>query len=102
MIHYSCDRCKRMLDPAQEMRYVVKIDVQAMLEPTEMDESDDDRDHLVEINDMLEDLDLDDLDLDGDEERQKQTFDLCPQCYRRFIQDPLGTESSFHVGFSHN
>ena len=102
MIHYSCDRCKRMLDPAQEVRYVVKIDVQPMLEPTEVEEPDDDRDHLVEINDILEDLDLDEIDLYGDEERQKQTFDLCPQCYRRFIQDPLGTESSFHVGFSHN
>jgi hypothetical protein len=50
----------------------------------------------------LDDLDLDDLDLDDDEERQKLCFDLCPQCYRKYVQDPLGAETLMHVGFSHN
>ena len=28
MIHYSCDRCKRMIDPAKEIRHVVRVEVQ--------------------------------------------------------------------------
>jgi hypothetical protein len=91
-----------MIDRAQEVRYVVKIDVQAVVEPIETEDPNDDRDHLAEINDMLDDLDLDDLDLDDDEERQKLCFDLCPQCYRKYVQDPLGAETLMHVGFSHN
>lgn len=101
MIHYSCDRCKRMIDPAHEVRYLIKIETHAVLEPVETDEPDDDRDHLTEIHDALADLDLDDEDCAGDEP-QRLSFDLCGPCYRRYLQDPLATETLMHVGFSHN
>ena len=104
MIHYSCDRCNRVIDPAQEVRYVLKIDAQAMLEPADLDEPEGDRDHLLEINELLENMDLEESELYGEEEdvRQKRTFDLCPQCYRKYMRDPLGVETLVHVGFSHN
>ena len=35
MIHFSCDRCKRMIDPEDELRYVVKLEVSAAMEPLE-------------------------------------------------------------------
>ena len=33
MIHFTCDRCKREIDPDLELRYVVRLEVQAMMEP---------------------------------------------------------------------
>ena len=103
MIHYSCDRCNRVIDPAQEVRYVLKIDAQAMLEPADLDEPEGDRDHLLEINELLENMDLEESELYGEGEvRPKRTFDLCPQCYRKYMRDPLGVETLVHVGFSHN
>jgi len=102
MIHYSCDRCKRMIDPAQEIRHVVRVEVQTILEPLPTGELDDDRDHLLEIDELLDGLDLDDEDLLPDDVPQQLRFDLCTDCYRKYIQDPLGVGSSLRVGFSSN
>ena len=102
MIHYSCDRCKRMIDPAKEIRHTVRVEVQAVLDPLPGDELDDDRDELLEIDDLLQSMDLDDEDALLDEAPQQLRFDLCSACYRKFIQDPLGAESALSVGFSSN
>ena len=102
MIHYSCDRCKRILDPEEDLRYVVKIEVQAALEPVDLDETEDDRDHLVEIQEVLERLeDDDDYEL-GEDVYSKRRFDLCPECYRKFIKNPIGREVAAQLGFSQN
>jgi len=53
MIRYSCDLCKRELDPQNDLRYVVKIEVYAAFDP-EATDGEDDRDHLEEIQDILE------------------------------------------------
>lgn len=102
MIHYSCDRCGRTIDTAHEVRHVVKIEVHAALEAPATDERDDDRDHLLEIHEMLESIDLDDEQLFEVDDHRELCFDLCPDCYHKYLQDPLGAESSMHVGFSHN
>ena len=67
MIHYSCDRCKRTLDAEQDLRYVVRIEIHAAMEPVEVDEFEDDRDHLVEIQEILERLDDAESDAIGDD-----------------------------------
>lgn len=103
MIHYSCDRCKRMIDPSREIRYTVRVEVQAVLEPLPSDELDDDRDQLLEIDELLQSVDLDDDEDDFlDDAPQQLRFDLCSACYRKFIQDPLGVEPAMNVGFSSN
>jgi hypothetical protein len=101
MIHYTCDRCKRVIAPTEELHYVVKIDVQPVIDPLSPDEPDEDRDHLAEVDEMLEALDLADESLMTDAELQRR-FDLCPQCYRKFIVDPLGADATLNVGFSRN
>ena len=53
MIHHSCDLCKRLIDTEQEVRYVVKMEVYAALDPA-LDDADDDRDGLAEVQDMFE------------------------------------------------
>ena len=76
MIRYSCDLCKRDLDPQHDLRYVVKMEIFAAMD-TVADEDDDD-DHLQEIQDILERLDDADEDQIGEEICQQLRFDLCP------------------------
>jgi hypothetical protein len=101
MIHYTCDRCKRVIDPAQEVRHEVSIEVQAMLDAAEIPDLEEDRDYLDEIDETLMSMDLDVNSLPANEPRRLR-YDLCPECFRRYIQDPLGAEMPLHVGFSHN
>ena len=54
MIHYSCDRCKRRLDGQHDMRFSVRIDAQAALEPHHMHEPAEDRDYLDELQELIE------------------------------------------------
>lgn len=101
MIHYSCDLCKRELNPSDDVRYVVRMQVTQEVEPQGADETDDDRDYLEEIQDMLARMGdtLDDISsLTGSEMR----FDLCPECARKFAKNPLGRDLTTHLSFSQN
>lgn len=101
MIHYTCDCCKRPLDPNNDMRYVVRMEVYAALDPVEED-GNDDRDHLQEIQDILESLDdLDDCQI-SDEVYHHVRFDLCSDCRQRFVKNPLGRAMAQQLDFSQN
>ena len=102
MIHYSCDRCRRTIDAKEEVRYVVKVEVHAAMEPIELDQEDDDRDYLSEIQDILERLDDSEQDLAVDDSFHRRTYDLCPECYRKYMQNPVGCDTHAHIGFSPN
>src|SRR2546421_1687660 len=54
MIHFTCDRCRRVIDSEQEARYVVRMEMEAVMDPVHEDEPLDDRDHLLEIDEILE------------------------------------------------
>ena len=105
MIRYSCDLCKRDLDPRHDLRYVVKMEVFAAMD-TAADE-DDDNDNLQEIQDVIERLDDAEDDQIGQEVCQQLRFDLCPECRSKFVKNPLGRENFENfaakvVGFSKN
>ena len=102
MIRYSCDLCKRDLDSQHDLRYVVKMEIFAAMEPSADEE--DDNDHLEEIQDILERLDDADDDQIGEEVCQQLRFDLCPECRRKFMKNPLGRENfaAKVAGFSKN
>ena len=102
MIHYSCDRCKRVLDPDDDLRYVVRLEVQAAMDPLDSEEIDDDRDHLLEVAEILERLEDADSDAVDADVYQRRRFDLCPDCYRQFVKNPLGAEPSVPIGFFPN
>ncbi len=93
--------CKRELDTG-DLRYVVKMGMYAAFDPTDDDEDDDDRDHLQEIQDILERIeDLED-DRIGEDVYKQLRFDLCPECRRKFLQNPLGREVAKAFSFSEN
>jgi hypothetical protein len=99
MIHYSCDRCKRTIDPQDELRYVVKMEISAVVEPVEID---DERDHLLEVHEILEKLNDSDIEELDDEGNRQQRFDLCPECYGQFVKNPIGRDVAAQLGFSSN
>jgi len=101
MIRYSCDLCKRALDPEHDLRYVVKLEICAAFDPI-CTEEDGDRDHLQEIQEILERLDDTGDDQVGDEVYQQLRFDLCPECRKKFLRNPLGRENLSILDFSEN
>ncbi len=101
MIRYCCDLCKRELDQDEEIRYVVKIEVSAAFDPQVVDEDEDDRDHLQEIQDLLERLADRDDDV-GEDVYRELRFDLCSECRRKFVKNPLGREVAKVLDFSNN
>ena len=102
MIRYYCDLCKRDLDPERDLRYVVKVEVYAAFDPTVADDEDDDRDHLQEIQDILERLGDAESEQVGDDVYKELRFDLCPECRRKFVKNPLGRETAKVLDFSEN
>ncbi len=102
MIRYVCDLCKREMDPDEDLHYVVKMEIYAAFDPNVAQEQDDDRDHLQEIQDILERLEQSDSDQVGEDVYQKLRFDLCPECRRKFLRNPLGREAVKALNFSKN
>jgi hypothetical protein len=102
MIRYSCDLCKREIDSQDDLRYVVKIEVYAAFDPGADAGDSDDCDHLEEIQDILERMEDSISDEVGDDVYQQLRFDLCPECRRKFVKNPLGRKTAKAVGFSTN
>src|ERR1700730_3902471 len=100
MIHYSCDLCKRLIDAEDDLRYVVKIEVYAAIDPVEVDTGADDRDHLQEMQEILQRMEEAGSDAVGDDVYQQLRFDLCPECRKKFAKNPLGREASKQFDFS--
>ena len=103
MIHYSCDRCGGSIE-SDDLRYVVRVEVQATMETIDALEADAeaDRDHLLELEEILERMDDEQCSLISEDVYQQKRYDLCCSCYRKFISDPLGSESTTHFNFSSN
>ena len=99
MIHYTCDLCKRELDPKEDLRYVVRIEIAAAFDPV-VDEEEDDRDHLEEIQDLVEHLQEAQSSHIGDDVYQELRFDLCPECRKRYAKNPLGREPAKVLDYS--
>jgi hypothetical protein len=101
MIHYTCDCCKRIIDSSDDVRYVVKMEVYASMDSS-AESDDDEHDHLEEIQQILERLEDAEDDVLGQDVYQSLRFDLCPECRRKFLKNPLGREPIKQFDFSQN
>ena len=101
MIHYTCDRCKRVLDPDDDLHYVVKLETHVAMELADTD-TDGERDHLLEIHEVLERTDDANIEMLEDEVYHSRRYDLCAACYHRFMRDPIGQEFVTQLDFSQN
>ena len=102
MIHYSCDRCKRPIPVQECIRYVVKMEIEAAIGDGSNECPDADLDCLSEMDEILENMEDDLLDEDLSIVHQRRQYDLCPNCYREFIKNPVGREKLVPFGFSKN
>jgi hypothetical protein len=89
MQHLTCDICGKELLLQSDVRYEVKIEVKAAYDPMEITADDLKEDILQKIKILLKQL-------EGlsEEEAQNEVyrvfnFDLCRNCQREYIKDPL-------------
>ncbi len=101
MIHYSCDRCKRPIDPHVQTRYVVQIDIQSLTdEPCFA--IDDDVDQLAVLHQTLDELGSSSLHDDQCSGSHHGRYDLCHECHDHLLKNPLGRDAMLALGFSNN
>ncbi|MBN1345757.1 MAG: hypothetical protein JXQ73_23895 [Phycisphaerae bacterium] len=91
-IRYQCDRCGKRLEPDDPNRFVVKIEVFAAADHITITQEDLKRDHRREIARLLEQLDKMDPDEIEDQTYRSLRFDLCRECHRAYLRDPIGSE----------
>ena len=102
MIHYSCDRCKRVMDSDDPLRYILRIEIQAAIDSENPQDEDDERDHLKEIETLLENSDDPDCEELRNHMHQQRRYDLCHDCYEQYVRNPLSVEPQVSFGFSEN
>jgi hypothetical protein len=89
MNHRTCDRCGQELLKDREVRYEVRIEVLAAYDPLNLSEEDLSKDFRAEIAKVLQQLENISLAEAQNQVHRKFEFDLCPDCQRGFVRDPL-------------
>jgi hypothetical protein len=103
MLHITCDLCGKEMLPGEDHRYVVKLEVYAAHDPAEITEADLDEDHMEAVSQMLREMEEDDVaDSELAPAYKKFRYDLCPECQKKFVRDPLGKEAAQKFDFSEN
>jgi hypothetical protein len=101
MLHITCDHCAKQIRSGQD-HYVVKIEVFAAHDPAEITEADLEEDHMEAVSQLLREMEeADDAGaLEGTSQHLR--YDLCPNCRRRFLRDPLSKDLIQKFEFSEN
>jgi hypothetical protein len=102
MQHITCDLCGKELRPGEDHRYVVKIEAYAAHDPAEITEDDLDEDHMEALSKTLRELEENDSSPDLVDPYMNFRYDLCSDCHKRFVQNPLAKETAQKFDFSEN
>jgi hypothetical protein len=102
MLHITCDLCGKEILPGEDSRYVVKLEVYAAHDPTEITDADLDEDHMEAVSQLLRDMEDNLEDSELAPAYKKFRYDLCPECQKKFVRDPLGKEAAQKFDFSEN
>ena len=99
MLHFTCDLCGCELD---DERFVARIEIYPASSRDEFDEETLDADHLEELSEFIAEIEATgECDVE-DFATKELRFDLCRQCRRRFLKDPLGRDVFRRMNFSEN
>ena len=98
MIKYVCDMCGKPLLENEDVRYVVRIEVYAAYESAEPPDEYDDLDAVEDMLDEAEDAEAP----AEDDTIPPFRFDLCPECHKRYLEDPLFRKANRRIRFSDN
>lgn len=100
MLRVTCDGCGKELAQGGD-HHVVKIEVFTVQDPAELTEDDLDEDHMEAVSELLRQLEDSDESVDLEPPSRHLRYDLCGECRKRYLRDPLGRETpKFH--FSKN
>ena len=99
MITCTCDRCKKKIDLANEVRFVVSIEVQAALGS---DETYVKHEHLNELSNAFCELDSQEQEEINHRVYEKRSFDLCEECRKEYGKNLLAQETASSRYFSDN
>jgi hypothetical protein len=102
MLHVTCDCCGKDIRPGDNYHYVVKIEAYAAQDPAEITEADLDEDHMEAVSELLRDMEDNGANADMVEPYKNFRYDLCPECHKKFVRDPLGRENAQKFHFSEN
>ncbi len=142
MTHFTCDRCKSVIDSAQRTRYIVHVDVHSVADQQHETDDSGEVDSLSLLHQMLEgiestpitltdccddlqrgdeafssamgvedrangirqssDIDPSDDVSDDDLPTHRAQYELCPECYRTYLRNPLGRDLAPALHFSKN
>jgi hypothetical protein len=101
MLHVTCDGCGKELRQGED-HHVVKIEVFAAHDPAELTEADLDEDHMEAVSELLRQLEESDEQPEIEPASRCLRYDLCADCRKRFLRDPLGRENAQKFQFSKN
>jgi len=102
MVHITCDLCGKKMK-AGEPHFVVKIEVFAAHDPTEITEADLDEDHMEAVSQMIQDMEEMSETIPGEPDTRHFRYDLCPVCRKRYLRAPLSKEAlAGKLDFSEN
>ncbi len=101
MLHITCDHCGKQLRCGQD-HFVVKIEVFAAQDPAEITEADLEEDHMEAVSQLLQEMEEAEEASVFESASQHRRYDLCPDCRRRFLRDPLNKDSIQKFDFSEN
>jgi hypothetical protein len=103
MLHVTCDHCQREIVAGIHDRYVVKMEVYAANDPTELTDAEFDEAHLDAVSRALSEAESE---LDGPgvyvPAYKDMRYDLCADCHQKFLSNPLGKDASRKLDFSEN
>jgi hypothetical protein len=102
MLHVTCDLCGKELRPKEDRHFVVKIEAFAAHDPLELTEEDLEEDHIEAIGAMLRELEDGETCPDLSEPCKQFRYDLCSDCHKKFVQNPLAKEAAQKFDFSKN
>jgi len=91
--------CGKPLLEDEDIRYVVRIDVYAAYDSSESVEDYDNRDGVEDMMDAAGDAEYP---ANDDDSYITFRFDLCPDCQRQYLQDPLFKQKPRKIRFSDN
>lgn len=103
MLHITCDICGKELTLDDDRRYVVKMEVFAAHDPAEITEADLAEDHMEAVTQIIRAEEDNRADPETSSPRYKKfRYDLCPECHKKFVRDPMGKETAQKFDFSEN
>jgi hypothetical protein len=102
MLHVTCDLCGKELRTGEDQRFVVKIEAYAANDPAEITEADLDEDHMEAVSQFLQECEDNDTSAELVEPYKKFRYDLCEDCHKKFVRDPMARDKDQKLYFSKN